>query len=85
MQIKEFKYQTKQTKTSLLACHGVFLARRSEGAFAVFLFQVEGFYVEMFYDETEAEIGYIRSFSSVEELTPYLNAIDLCEIFEKRN
>ena len=39
------------------------------------------FYVEMYFDDEEGEIGYIRAFSNTNELKPYLDAIDISEIY----
>ena len=80
MNIREFKYQEKINKKKLLASRGVFLSKREDGVFSIFLFQMVNFYVEMFYDNEEEEIGYIRAFQSVNELNPYLEQIDISEI-----
>jgi hypothetical protein len=77
MLLKEFKYEDKQMKKQLLFAHGVYLACRPDGDFIILLFQIDSFYVEVYVDREEEEIGYIRAFSSTEFLAPYLKRIDI--------
>ena len=79
MLIHEFKYEDKTTKIDLLLHHGVYLAWRPNGDFALLLFQIHSFYVEVYWDVEEQRIGYIRAFSSVDQLAPYLPAVDISE------
>jgi hypothetical protein len=81
MDIREFKYQEKHTKKTLLASFGVFIGKRKVNDFCIYLFQMPSFYVEMYFDEEEGEIGYMRAFSNTNALQPYLDAIDISEIF----
>lgn len=81
MQLKEFKYQQKQRKQQLLCEKGVYLAQRSENEFTVLLFQVASFYVEVYIDEEEEMISYIKAFNSTDKLGPYLQAIDVSGLF----
>jgi hypothetical protein len=55
----------------------VYLACRPDGDFIILLFQIDSFYVEVYVDREEEEIGYIRAFSSTEFLAPYLKRIDI--------
>ena len=77
MQLREFKYQEKQTKQELLSCNGVYLAHRVEGDYIIFLYAIDSFYVEMYVDFEDSEIGYIRAFANTEFLQPYLREISL--------
>ena len=77
MQLCEFKYQEKQTKKELLSCNGVYLSHRVEGDFIIFLYAIDSFYVEMYLDFEEMEVGYIRAFSSTDALHPYLQKINI--------
>lgn len=81
MNIREFKYQEKQTKKILLASNGVYLGKRVDGDFSIYLFDMDCFYVEMYFDAEEEEIGYIRAFTSTADLKPYLDKIDISEIY----
>jgi len=77
MQLCEFKYEEKQTKKELLSCNGVYLAHRTTGDYIIFLYAIDAFYVEMYLDIEEMEVGYIRAFASTEYLQPYLEKIPI--------
>lgn len=81
MFFNEFKYQDKQKKKQLLFNHGVYLAQRPAEEFTILLFQIESFYVEVYFDTEEEQIGYIRTFTSVDGLEPYLQQVDLSGLF----
>ena len=80
MQLQDFKYEQKRTKESLVLQDGVYLATRRQDGFTVLLFAVHSFYVEVYCDLDEAMVGYIRAFSSVDELAPYLSMMDISEL-----
>jgi hypothetical protein len=77
MLLKEFKYEDKHTKKELLSRCGVYLAQRPQDDSLVLLFQIDAFYVEVFYDAEEQEVGYMRAFTSLDELDIYLRQIDI--------
>ena len=81
MKIEEFKYLEKEQKKRLLFDNGVFLASRRETNYIIDLYQIDSFYVEAYHHEAELDVGYMRAFSSLEELSPYLHKIDISEIF----
>ena len=56
---------------------GVLIANRQEGRFTVMLYQIEGFYVEVFYSKNGKKIPGVRSFEDIKYLEPYLNEMDV--------
>ncbi len=82
MHLKEFKYENKQKKKQLLFEHGVYIASRPDEGFTVLLFQIDAFYVEVYFDREEEEIGYIRAFTSLDFLAPYLKNIDISGLLQ---
>ena len=56
--------------------HGVRLADRIEGEHKIFLYKIFSFYVELFYNIEMKMLLRLRSFSSSEQLTPYLDQIE---------
>lgn len=46
----------------------------------ILLYQVDGFYVEVYHHKEYNVIRKFRSFSSINQLEPYLNKIDLKKI-----
>lgn len=77
MLLHEFKYQEKQKKQEMLFENGVFLASRFIKDYQLILFAVDSFYVELYFDLEHQEVGYIKAFSSTDELMPYLEKIEI--------
>ena len=63
--------------------NGVHLANREDDEHRILLYQIDGFYVEVFYDKEHNVIRRFRSFSNVGPLEPYLEQIDLAPVFNK--
>ncbi len=61
---------------------GVYLMSRNEGGIKILLFALDGFYVEVYYDNTIKTILPIRSFRTTELLYPYLNQIDISTLLQ---
>lgn len=62
------------------AWEGTHLGNRSHENFDVLLYQVDSFYVEIFYEREFNTIAKLRSFSSTDQLTPYFSQIDISGI-----
>ena len=63
---------------------GVFLSRRTKGYYHVLLFQVDGFYTEVYYHSHFNVLIRIESFSDTDRLEPYLETIGISSLFENR-
>lgn len=61
---------------------GAYLANRFIEGFRILLFQLEGFYVELFYHPETNEIAWARSFDSTDELEPYLQNINVSDLVQ---
>jgi len=68
------------TIRSIYANFKDFVIERKETNFSILLYQVQSFYVEVFYSGKENKISRLRSFSSINQLEPYLNNIDISGI-----
>ena len=82
MDIRDFNFMDGMTKTQVLSTDGVFLAERNEGCFRISLYQVNDFYVEIYYHRTRCFYICIRSFEDVGELYPYLQDIDISDVYK---
>jgi hypothetical protein len=82
MDIREFNFMDGMSKTEVLASDGIFLAERTDGCFRISLYQVNDFYVEIYYHKTRYFYICIRSFEDVAELFPYLQDIDISEVYK---
>ncbi len=56
---------------------GVFIADREDEEHRIPLYQIDSFYVEVYYHKELNVIRRFRPFSSIEELQPYLDKIDI--------
>ena len=81
MEISEFRelHQDDQAQTAWE--YGEHIATRITLLHTVSLWQIEGFYVEIFYNQADQKIEKIRSFRSTILLTPYLKQIDISSVF----
>ena len=57
--------------------NGIYLASRNENYFAINLYSVDIFFVEVWYHPEEVCINIIRSFKSRKCLEPYFEGIDI--------
>ena len=62
---------------------GVYLSTRHENNFAVYLFQFDSFYAELFYEHGDLECSLARPFTSTRFLEPYLPSIDIYELLNQ--
>lgn len=60
--------------------YGAFIAVADKGPLKVLLYQIDSFYVEVYYNCELGKIEELRSFDSTDHLEPYLSVIDLSEL-----
>lgn len=56
------------------------LCSRSSNEYFITLYQIEYFYVEVFYHKKRKHVCILRAFSAMELLDPYLDSIDLSKL-----
>ena len=59
---------------------GVYLSARHEKQFSAYLFQLPGYYAELFYEHGEMDCSFIRAFKATHHLEPYLSTISIEEL-----
>jgi hypothetical protein len=77
MTMVEFKQLELPEQIADLYEHGVYLGKRKEEELAVLLYQLDCFYVEVFYKTYRKDVLEIQVSESVLVLDPYLEQIDL--------
>lgn len=82
MTASNFNRLNETVQTDIIWETGVFLARRSEGFHNILLFQLDGFYTEIYYHAHFNVIIKIKSFSNTDLLAPYLDKINLDCLFQ---
>jgi hypothetical protein len=80
MTLQRFRGLTQNKQNKKLLAEGVCIAERRIDEVHVFLFQIDGFYVEMFFNSEGVEILFSRSFEDIGELEPYLQDIDISRV-----
>ena len=61
----------------------VFIADRQDEEHRILLYQIDSFYVEVYYHKEYNVIRRLRPFASTEQLHPYLYKIDLSALIPK--
>jgi hypothetical protein len=72
---KYFSKLSEPIQYRLLLQKGVCVAERMDGHTLLLLFQIDGFYVELAFDNFSDEVLSSRSFEDTAELGPYLEGI----------
>ena len=84
MHFNEFLQLNETEQVELLWYNGEQVGRRKEEDYLILLYQVEGFYVEVFYHRKERMIKKYLSFDcSDPRLQPYLEKIDISPIYKQ--
>jgi hypothetical protein len=81
MTLYQYNQLDKTDQACVLWNKGVFLCERKMDQYTIALYQIEGFYVELFYHPEDNAIEKLRSFRSTGQLNPYLNRIDVSKLF----
>jgi hypothetical protein len=77
MTFYQFNRLDEMQQAEVLLEKGVCLGERHDAEHKIFLYQIEGFYVEEFYHKQHNVPRRIRSFRSTSQLRPYLDKIDI--------
>jgi hypothetical protein len=80
MTLQQFNTLTQDKQYQSLIMNGVCLASRDIEEHCILLFQLNNFYVEIYFDKNCDEITYSRSFINTDELYPYLEKIDISAV-----
>lgn len=85
MKMRDFDIMEGHDKLVMLSSDAVLLGLRKDGCFAIGLFQLENFYVEIYFHTTQGCIKNIRCFSGTAELSPYLEQVDISGLVAATN
>jgi hypothetical protein len=59
------------------ASKGTFLGEREVKPYVIFLFTIDNFFAEVFFDEVQNRITRVKPFKSIRGLDPYLDAVNI--------
>ena len=83
MTAKKFNSLSKSIKKDILLRSGSFLAERRWGLCSVLLYQLDDFYIEVFFVKwAKSPIGF-RTFQKTDKLEPYLQKIDVSSLMQE--
>ncbi len=80
MTMYEFRILSDQEQLDIIYCKGVYIGKRKARGLVSVLYQVESFYVELFYKKYRYFISHSRCSASIVIAEPYLDQIDLAEL-----
>jgi hypothetical protein len=82
MTLQYFKSLPRKQKKIIVLRTGIFLSEKNYGFLRTMLYQVDGFYVEIFFTKLSRDAVWFRSFDSTNNLQPYLQQIDISALFQ---
>lgn len=80
MKFSEFILSDEATMKSAVLHEGVLVAKRRNADCLVFLFQMEGFYVETYCNMANKAVCEYRAFRNINSLNPYLEGIAIDDL-----
>ena len=81
MKIEEFKELSQEEQHKAVARKGVMLRDRLTHSFMIFLYAIDGFYIELFFHKASGVFATLKPFDNPDELSPYLEDIDVGRLF----
>lgn len=85
MKMKDFKILQPDEQMDIIEKKGAFLDHRTSGSYSIALFQIDGFYVELFFHVIKLIYKKIRIFENTTLLDPYINSIDITDLCDCRH
>ncbi len=80
MKLQQFRSASQEVQEKLVKMRGVFLMERKSLGVSVLLFQLDGFYVEVFYNTATSTVSFVKSFDDMDGIEAYLERIDIREV-----
>jgi len=83
MTLSQFSSSSKNQKQHIVLSTGLFVTERTDGPFRIMLYQVEHFYVEVYFFNLYNKAALLKGFDDVQYLEPYLSTIDLSGLLQE--
>ncbi len=86
MKLYDFKFLDDKSQAEVLFNYGVLIAERLYKDLVIQLYQINSFYVEVYYNAIFKMVQGINSFDNLTRLEPYLSSIDISfiEYFQQK-
>ena len=83
MVLEHFNSLTKYEQQDLLLKQGIYVAERFDGPFRIMLYQLDGFYVEVYFFNLYNKVAYFLGYDTTDVLEPYLAQIDVSDVLQE--
>lgn len=80
MQLQDFSELEQIAQQEIVLDEGIYLSSRLYMDYTVLLFQLDSFYVELFYPRNKDKCVIIKGFEDTNELEPYLKRINIAPL-----
>lgn len=80
---EHFTILSKDEQQDVVLKEGIFLAEREDGPFRVMLYQLNYYYVEVYFVNRYNKVSFFKTFENTETLKPYLKKIDLTDLLQE--
>ena len=77
MTVQDFQLLPQQEQVEILCKDGIYIGKHKDANSIILLYQVDAFYVEVFYRKYRSHIKLLHCFESTEYLDPYLEQINV--------
>lgn len=77
MQLQDFSVLEQIAQQEVVLDEGIYLSSRMHLDYTVLLFQLDSFYVELYYPKDKDKCVIIKGFENTDELEPYLKRINI--------
>ena len=81
MTLCEYYNLKQQEQFEALYNYGIHISDRADSEYCIILFQLDNFYVELYFHIEDNALEKLVSFSNMDYIKPYLEQIDLSELF----
>lgn len=82
MTFSKFCAATLFVQRTVISFHGVLLMERRANNLNAMLYQVDDFYVEVFFKDNPSTIFLLKCYADTNGIEAYLNTIDIAEVHE---
>lgn len=83
MTLSKFNKLSIEEQQKAVLINGVFLAERKDPPLRMMLYDMESFYVEVFFLSRYNKVAWFNAFQSTKKLEPYLQTIDVNSILQE--
>jgi hypothetical protein len=83
MKLSDFIMLSEDKKKFILLHQGVLIGKRKRSGSIIFLFHLQGFYVETYCNTTTKDVIHYTAFTHTKLLQPYLETIAIDDLFRE--